>query len=56
MAGRNLCAVLLSKPRINGLFPGQVVKRLVAKPLAPVTVSFAAIAGDAGTAQIFWHG
>ena len=26
------------------------------KPLAPVTVPLAAIAGYAGTAKIFWHG
>ena len=56
MAGRNLCAVLLSKPRVNGFLPSQVVKRLGTKPLTPVTVPLAAIAGDAGTAQVFWHG
>jgi len=55
LAGRDLCAVLLSKPSVDGLFAGQVVERLAAKPLAPVTVAFAAIAGDASTAQIFWH-
>ena len=50
MAGRNLCAVLLSKPGVDGFFTGQVVERLAAKPLAPVTVPLAAIAGDASTA------
>ena len=54
MAGRNLCAVLLGKPRINGLFAAHAVKRLGAKPLAPITVPLAAVAGDASTAQIFW--
>jgi hypothetical protein len=56
MAGGDLCAVLLSKPGINGFLSGQAVKRLITKPLTPVTVSFAAIAGNASTAQIFWHG
>ena len=58
MAGRNLCAVLLGNtlPGINGFFAGHAVKRLGAKPLAPVTVSLAAIAGNTGTAQVFWHG
>ena len=58
MAGRNLCAVLLGNtlPGINGFFAGQVVKRLGTKPLTPVAVPLAAIAGDAGTAQVFWHG
>ena len=48
MAGGDLRAVLLSKPSVDGLFAGQVVKRLSTKPLAPVTVPFAAIAGYAG--------
>ena len=58
LAGRNLCAVLLGNtlPGVNGFFTGHVVKRLVAKPLAPITVSLAAIAGDAGTTEVFWHG
>ena len=56
MASRNLCAVLLSKPRINGLLAGQVVERLSAKPLAPVTVPLAAVAGDTGTAQVLRYG
>jgi hypothetical protein len=56
MAGRDLCAVLLSKPRVNSLFAGQVVERLGTKPLPPVTVTLAAITGDAGTAQVFWYG
>ena len=58
MAGRNLCAVLLGNtlPGINSFFAGQVVKRLGTKPLTPITVSLAAIAGNAGTAQVFWHG
>ena len=55
MAGRDLRAVLLSKPRVNGFFAGQVVKRLGTKPLTPVTVPLAAIAGDAGTTEVFWH-
>jgi len=50
MAGGDLRAVLLSKPRFNGLFAGLVVKRLVAKPIPPITVSLAAITGNAGTA------
>ena len=56
MAGRNLCAVLLSKPRINSFFTSQVVERLGTKPVTPVTVPLAAVASDAGTAQVFWHG
>ena len=58
MAGRNLRAVLLgiTKPRINGFFACQVIKCLTAKPIPPIPVTFAAIAGNAGTAQIFWHG
>ena len=56
MAGGDLRAVLLSKPRVNGLFAGQTVKRLSTKPLAPVTVPFTAIASDTGTTQVFWHG
>ena len=58
MAGRNLCAVLLGNtlPGINGFFAGQVVERLGTKPLAPVTVPLAAIAGDAGTTEVFWYG
>jgi hypothetical protein len=56
MAGRDLCAVLLSKPGINGFLAGQVVKRLAAKPLAPITVTLAAVASDTGTAKVFWYG
>ena len=58
VASRDLCAVLLGNtlPGINGFLAGQAVKLLGAKPLAPVTVPLAAIAGDAGTAQVFWHG
>ena len=58
MAGGDLRAVLLSitKPRVNGFFACQVIKRLTAKPIPPIPVTFAAIAGNAGTAQIFWHG
>jgi len=44
------------EPRINGFFAGQVVKRLGAEPVAPVTVPLAAVAGDAGTAKVFWYG
>ena len=56
MAGGNLCAVLLSKPGVDGFFTGQAVERLSTKPIPPIPVTFAAIAGNAGTAQIFWHG
>jgi len=56
MAGRNLCAVLLSKPGVDGFFTGQVVERLAAKPLAPVTVPLAAIAGDASATEVLWYG
>ena len=56
MAGRDLCAVLLSKPGVNGLFAGHVVERLAAKPLAPVTVPLAAIAGDASATEVLWYG
>ena len=56
MAGGDLCAVLLSKPGVNGLFAGHVVERLSTEPVTPVTVAFAAIAGDAGTAEVFWYG
>ena len=56
MAGRDLRAVLLGKPGIDGFLAGQAVKRLSTKPLAPVTVPFAAVAGDTGTAQVFWYG
>jgi hypothetical protein len=56
MAGGDLRAVLLSKPSVDGLFAGQVVERLSTKPLAPVTVPLAAIAGYARTAKVFWHG
>jgi hypothetical protein len=58
VAGGNLCAVLLGNtlPRINGFFPSQVVERLGTKPVTPVTVPLAAVASDAGTAQVFWHG
>ena len=56
MAGGDLCAVLLNKPRVNGFLAGQVVERLGTKPLAPVTVPLAAVASDAGTAQVFWYG
>ena len=56
MAGRDLCAVLLSKPRIDGLFAGQAVELLSTEPLAPVTVTLTAVAGDAGTAEVFWYG
>ena len=56
MAGRNLCAVLLGNPRVDGFFSGQAVELLGAKPLAPVTVSFAAIACDASAAKVFWYG
>ena len=58
LAGRNLCAVLLGNtlPGVNGFFTGHVVKRLVAKPLAPITVSLAAVASDASATEVFWHG
>ena len=58
LAGRNLCAVLLGNtlPRVNGFLAGHAVKRLGTKPLTPVTVPLAAVASDAGTAQVFWHG
>ena len=56
MAGRDLCAVLLSKPRVNSLFAGQVVERLGTKPLAPITVPLAAVAGDASSTEVFWYG
>jgi hypothetical protein len=56
MAGRDICAVLLSKPRINGFFACQVVERLAAKPLAPITVTLAAVAGDASATKVFWYG
>ena len=58
LAGRNLCAVLLGNtlPGVNGFFTGHVVKRLVAKPLAPITVSLAAVASDASATKVFWHG
>ena len=44
------------EPRINSFFTGQVVKRLRTKPVAPITVPLAAVAGDAGTAKVFWYG
>ena len=56
MAGRDLRAVLLGKPGIDRFLAGQVVKRLSTKPFAPVTVPFAAIAGDASAAKVFWYG
>ena len=56
MAGGNLRAVLLSKPRVDGFFADQAVELLSAKPLAPVTVTLAAVAGDAGATKVFWHG
>ena len=56
VAGRDLCAVLLSKPRINGLLAGQVVERLSAKPLAPITVPLAAVASDASATEVLWYG
>ena len=43
-------------PGINGFLAGEAVKLLSAKPLAPITVSLAAVTGDAGTAEVFWHG
>ena len=55
MAGRDLRAVLLGKPGIDGLFAGQAVKRLSTKPLAPVTVTLAAITGDASAAKVLWY-
>ena len=56
MAGRDLCAVLLSKPRINSFFTGHVVKRLSAKPITPITMPLAAVAGNASAAKVFWYG
>ena len=56
MASRDLCAVLLSKPGVDSFFTGQAVELLGTKPLAPVTVSFAAVAGDTGTAQVLRYG
>ena len=56
MAGRNLCAVLLGNPRVDGFLAGQAVELLGAKPLAPVTVPLAAITGDASAAEVFWYG
>ena len=56
MAGGNLRAVLLSKPRVDGFFACQVVELLGAKPLAPITVPLTAVAGDASAAQVFWYG
>ena len=56
MAGRDLCAVLLSKPGVDGLFAGHVVERLATKPLAPITVTLAAVAGDASATEVFWYG
>ena len=58
VASRDLCAVLLGNtlPGINGFLAGEAVKLLSTKPLAPITVPLAAIAGDAGTAEVFWHG
>ena len=56
MAGRNLCAVLLGNPRVDGFLADQAVELLGAKPLAPVTVTFAAIACDASAAKVFWYG
>ena len=58
MAGRNLCAVLLSstKPEVNGLFAGQTVKLLGTKPLAPITVPLAAVTSDTGATEVFWYG
>ena len=56
MAGGDLCAVLLSKPGVNGFFAGQVVKRLSTEPLAPVTVPLAAVTSDTGTAKVFRYG
>ena len=56
MAGGDLRAVLLGKPGIDCFLAGQAVERLSTKPLAPVTVSLAAVAGDASTAEVFWYG
>ena len=56
MAGGDLRAVLLSKPGVDGFFTGQVIERLAAKPLAPVTVTLAAVAGDAGATEVLWYG
>ena len=56
MAGRDLRAVLLSKPRVDGFFAGQAVKRLSAEPITPITVPLAAVAGDASATEVFWYG
>ena len=58
MAGRNLCAVLLGNtlPGIDGFLSGQAVELLGAKPLAPVTVPFAAVTGDASATEVFRYG
>ena len=58
VAGGDLRAVLLSHtlPGVDGFFACQVVERLSTKPLAPVTVPLAAVAGDASAAQVFWYG
>jgi len=56
LAGRDLCAVLLSKPSVDGLFAGQVVERLSTKPFPPIPMTFAAVAGNASAAKVFWYG
>ena len=56
MASGDLCAVLLSKPGVNGFLAGQVVELLNAKPLAPVTVPLTAVTGDTGATEVFWYG
>ena len=56
MAGGDLRAVLLGEPGVDRFLAGKAVERLGTKPLAPVTVPLAAIAGYASTAKVFWYG
>ena len=56
MAGRNLRAVLLTKPGVNRFLAGQIVERLSAKPLPPVTMTFTTVTSYTGTTKVFRYG
>ena len=46
----------MSQPGVNSFFTGHVIKRLRTKPVAPITVPLAAVAGNASAAKVFWYG
>jgi hypothetical protein len=56
MAGGDLRAVLLGEPGVDRFLAGKAVERLGTKPLAPITVPLAAVAGNTSAAEVFWYG